>query len=420
LTLNTPSIADSTGPGGRHLARHLGALRVGPRLLAAGADDGPLRGVAFVVKDLIDVAGTATGAGNPTFLADSSPAETHAPAVTRLLDAGASVIAKSHTDELAFSLAGTNVHYGTPRNPAAPGRIPGGSSSGSASAVAGGLVALAMGTDTGGSIRVPASYCGVFGYRPTHGRVPVSGVVALAPSFDAVGLLAASAEMLAAAGAALLNVAVTGGATPSAVVVAADLVAEADPAVAAAVSDAAGALAGRFGVALSVGDLSGGRLVAWLAAFRDRQMVEAWRHHGPWIEHRQPDLGPGVARRFAQARETPALNALAAGPAGEEVRAAIEDLLALDAVLVIPSAATVAPPAALAGPAKDELRRRTLTLTCVAGLGGLPVVGLPMGEVGGLPVGVSVIGRRGDDELLLAAAANAFTPSGNQRRRSRP
>ncbi|HLG92120.1 MAG TPA: amidase family protein, partial [Acidimicrobiales bacterium] len=158
-----------------------------------------------VVKDVLDVAGTRTGAGNPTFLEMSPVAERNAPGLTRLLDAGVRIVGKSHTDEFAFSLSGTNIHYGTPLNPAAPGRIPGGSSSGSASAVAGGLVPLAVGTDTAGSVRVPASYCGVYGFRPTQGRVPLAGVVPLAPCFDTIGLLASSGDLLASAGQLLIG-----------------------------------------------------------------------------------------------------------------------------------------------------------------------------------------------------------------------
>ena len=130
-------------------AAFIDPLRVGPELLAVGRSGGPLDGVTLAVKDVIDLAGIATGGGNPAFLEDAEPAARHAVAVQRLLDAGADVIGKAHTDELAFSLSGTNVHYGTPRNPRAPGRVPGGSSSGSASAVAGAVARLALGTDTG-------------------------------------------------------------------------------------------------------------------------------------------------------------------------------------------------------------------------------------------------------------------------------
>jgi amidase len=394
------------------LAEGLGALRIGPELLAAGVPAGPLAGTSVVVKDLIDVAGVTTGAGNPDFLADAVPAAVHAPAVARLLRAGASVVGKSHTDELAFSLSGTNIHYGTPRNPAAADRIPGGSSSGSASAVAGGLVPLALGTDTGGSIRVPASYCGIFGLRPTHGRVPLDGVVEFAPSFGTVAVLSATGAMLRAGGLALLE------AEPdtegiSALVMAEDLLAEADPDVAAAVTAAIGDLAARADLPLRSATVTAGRLSEWFAAFRGRQMFEAWQSHGAWIERRQPHLGPGIGGRFAQARATPPGAAEAAGRCRDEVLWALEAAVPSGGALVLPSAATVAPPLDLEGPVKDDLRLRTMRLTCVAGLGGLPAVSLPLATVGGLPVGVCLVGRPGDDERLLAMAASVGRDEGD-------
>jgi len=169
---------------------------VGPVLLAAGSSEGALSGLTFAVKDLYDVAGTRTGAGNPDRLAEAPVATENAAPVDALLESGAELIGKTVTDELAFSLSGTNIHYGTPRNPTAPGRVPGGSSSGSVSAVADGLVDFALGTDTGGSTRVPASYCGVFGLRATHGRISRRGVFLLAPSFCSIGVFSRSAAVL--------------------------------------------------------------------------------------------------------------------------------------------------------------------------------------------------------------------------------
>ena len=181
-----------------------GALIVGPEVMLEGRPHGPLSGLDFVVKDVFDVAGFGTGAGNPEYLADHPPAAVTAPAVTKLVDAGARLVGKAITDEFTWSLAGTNPHYGTPRNPRGPERFPGGSSSGSAVAVAAGLVPFALGTDTAGSVRVPASYCGIYGIRPTHGRVDNRGVVPLAPTYDTVGWFARDGELLRAVGAVLL------------------------------------------------------------------------------------------------------------------------------------------------------------------------------------------------------------------------
>ena len=386
-------------------------LRVGPETLAAGAPEGPLSGLTLAVKDIIDVEGISTGIGNPDWLATHEPAARHAPAVRLLLDAGATVIGKAHTDEFAWSLAGTNHHYGTPRNPAAPGRVPGGSSSGSASAVAMRVCDLALGSDTAGSIRVPASYCGIYGIRPSHGRTPVSGIHPLAWSFDTCGLFAAEPELLQRAARVLLESesrsATAGPASPlRSLVLATDLVATADPAVAAAVRDGAAAFARRLGIPLTEGTLGADRLPAWLQAFRARQMVEAWQANGAWITDNHPRMGPGVAGRFGAAKETNPAAAVPATTAGIQVRRALEQALPADAALVLPSAATVAPPPGLDTQASEDLRTRTIGLTCLAGLAGAPAVSLPLGEATGLPVGVCLLGRVGEDERLLAAAVD--------------
>ena len=387
-------------------------LRIGPRTLAAGAPDGPLTGVTLVVKDIVDVTGITTGAGNPDWLAAHEPATRHAAAVQLLLDAGATVIGKSHTDEFAWSLSGTNHHYGTPRNPAAPGRVPGGSSSGSASAVALGVAEIAIGTDTAGSIRVPASYCGLFGIRPSHGRVPVKGILPLAWSFDTCGVFAAGGELLQRAARVLLESerasATAGPAQPlRSLVLATDLVELADPSVAAAVRDGAARLADQLGIPLTHATFGADRLAAWLHAFRARQMVEAWQANGPWLTANRPRLGPGVAGRFATAKATVPTAAVPATTAGIQVRRALEHALPNHAALVLPSAATVAPPPDLDQPANEDLRTRTIGLTCLAGLAGAPAVSLPLGHADGLPVGICLLGRVGEDERLLAAAAGA-------------
>src|SRR5271155_634032 len=187
------------------LAPDFGAFVPGPRLTVAPTAAGPLSGLTFAVKDLIDVAGTPTGGGNPDWLKAQEPAATSAPAVEALLAAGATLYGKTITDELAFGLEGVNAHYGTPVNPACPDRIPGGSSSGSGVAVAAGLVDFALGTDTGGSVRVPASFVGVFGFRPTHGAVSTAGVLPFAPSYDTVGWFARDAGVLRRVGETLLG-----------------------------------------------------------------------------------------------------------------------------------------------------------------------------------------------------------------------
>ena len=187
-----------------------------------GAPDGPLSGMAFAAKDIFDVAGHVTGGGNPDWQRTHDPAERTAPAVQALLDAGATLVGKTHTDELTRGILGRNPHYGTPVNPAAPGRVPGGSSSGSASAVAGGVVDFALGSDTGGSVRMPSSFCGLYGLRPTHGRISLDGVLPQASSFDTVGWFARDAVTFERAGRVLLQSTAT-GTTPKRLIVAEDL-----------------------------------------------------------------------------------------------------------------------------------------------------------------------------------------------------
>lgn len=385
-----------------------GAFRVGPGVLAAGAATGPLAGTLTVTKDLFDVAGQRVAAGNPDWLADAEPAGANAVAVQRWVDAGATIIGISHTDELAFSLSGTNVHYGTPRNPHDPERIPGGSSSGSAAAVAGGLVDYALATDTGGSTRVPASYSGLFGIRTTHGRVPMTGVVPLAPRFDTVGVLASSGAMLERATRALFDTAAQEAdavAPVTRIVLAADVLALADPDAADAVATAVRRLGEALGVDVTTTELAGPEQLAdWRAAFMARQMPEIWQTHGAWVTRRKPSFGPGVATRMSDARSASRDGMHLADDARVEVLNRLDAALAEGAVLAFAAASGPAPRVDLDAAAKGSLRGRTIAMTCIAGLGGLPAVSLPLAEVDGLPVGVCLVARPGEDEMLLAVA----------------
>src|SRR5881396_4366182 len=178
----------------------------GPPVRIAGAPRGPLTGPTFAAKDLFDVAGHPTGGGNPDWARQNPVPTRHAWAVQRLLDAGATLIGKTITDEVSLGILGENPFEGTALNPKAPDRVPGGSSAGSASAVAQGLCDTALGTDTGGSVRVPASFCGLYGIRPTHGRLPLDGVIGQAPSFDTIGWFARAPDLLARIASVLLGI----------------------------------------------------------------------------------------------------------------------------------------------------------------------------------------------------------------------
>jgi len=365
-----------------------------------GAPDGPLSGLTFGVKDLFDIEGFPTGAGSPTWLETHEPAKKTASVVQRLLDAGARLIGKTHTDEMAFSLNGENHHYGTPTNPAAPDRIPGGSSSGSAVAVASALVDFALGTDTGGSVRLPACFCGIYGIRPTHGIVPNDGVVPLAPSLDVVGWFARDAETLRRVGSVLLPP-LEAPRPPARVRVLGDAFRITEAATSAVLNKKIDQLSDRLPPIEEV-RLPLALFDEWLIHFRAIQFHEAWKSHGEWITESKPNLGPGVKERFESARDMPIGAVAAAQKFRERVREALAELIPKGTVLVMPTSPCPALPLKMPDDQNHESREARLKLLCIAGLGGLPQVNVPAGDVDGVPVGLSFIAPPGEDQNLLA------------------
>lgn len=359
----------------------------------------PATGPRLAVKDVIDVAGWPTGAGHPRWLETHGPAERDAEAVARLRTEF-TVIGKTHTDELAYSLAGTNAHYGTPVNPAAPDRIPGGSSSGTAVAVAAGEADLGLGTDTAGSIRVPASYTGLLGLRPTHARASRAGIVPLAPSFDVPGLLARDLVTLRA-GAALLLGSAPDTEPPRRLWFPSDLPIE--PAVRAALDPAVTRLAAHLELDTTpLFDFA----TDWervRAAFATTQGAEVWATHGDWIRREQPVLGPGVATRMNTAAAVTVLQAHAARAIVRWAAGTLLRGLGSDTVLALPSAIGPAP---RLGAASD--RAALVRLTCLAPICGAPALGLPVAHLDGLPLGLSLLAAPGRDETLLALADRLF------------
>jgi len=359
--------------------------------LVPGAEVGPLAGETIAVKDLIAVAGQRVGAGNPAHLAGAEPETAHGAVVAMLLEAGADVRGIARTDEFAYSLAGANAHYGTPPNPRAPYRLPGGSTSGPASAVALGHATVGLGTDTGGSIRVPAAYQGLYGVRTTHGAVSTDGVLPLAPTFDTVGWLARTPHLLAAVGDVLLPPAAL-PAKQATMVVVPELLELADTEVAAAVTSW----------------LPEDRIVEhwhltelddWLAAFQLWQAWEAWQSHGRRLTDRFETLGPAIRARFVRAATVSTQDAQAALRTVERASTQIRELVD-ERVLVLPSAASTAPYPEDAEASRDA----TMRLTCLAGLGGLPAVSVPVTTGSGLPAGVCMVAGRGRDRDLLDLA----------------
>jgi amidase len=356
-----------------------------PSVLVAGAGRGALADVRLAVKDVLDVAGVVTTACVPEFAARRQPAVESAAAVATLADAGATVVGKTVTDQLAYALTGTTMPSGPPTNVRAPGRITGGSSAGSAAAVAAGLVELAFGTDTGGSIRVPSSYCGIVGWRPTHGRVDVRGMVHLARSFDTVGLLARDISLIETAADLLLD----DDRAPA--IESASWVSELDDRV------EPGTLASLTGALPAPTTSVGIDLTRAAGAFRAIQGREAWREHGAFIESAHPVLDPGVAERFATASRVTDDEVEDARAVRAEVARVVGDATAGGTVLLGPATPAGAP--ALGSP--DTARARALELTCLAGLAGAPVVVLPLARDGDLPIGIACLAAPGGDRTLL-------------------
>jgi amidase len=363
-----------------------------------GAPHGPLAGLTAAVKDMYGIAGERSGGGNPDWLANAAPAAAHCSAVRKLLDAGASIVGKTICDEFFYSVAGMNAHYGTPANVRAPGRIPGGSSSGSAAAVAAGACDFALGSDTGGSVRVPAALCGLYGIRTTHGRIATDGLMDMSPSFDTIGWLAGSAGVFRNVG----NVLLGGGATAPVenLLVADDGFEQADPPVAALLGEALAAMSGVLPkprhIRIAPEDLD-----PWRDVVRIIQAYEIWQVYGRFVEAKRPRFGPGVSERMQAAATITQAEADAARKTHAAAREHIRSHVPAGTVIALPSAPCIAPRIDSPPGELDAYRTRVMRLTCIAGLGSLPQVSIPAGTVQGCPVGLSFIGWPGGDEALL-------------------
>ena len=393
-----------------------GAFVPGPRATRQPAGQGVLSGLRFAVKDLIDMAGVITTGGNPDWASSHGPATRDAPVVSSLLDSGATLVGKTVTDELAFSLEGENAFHGTPRNPHSVAHLPGGSSSGSAVAVAAGLVDFALGTDTGGSVRVPASFCGVFAFRPTHGRLSLDGVLPFAPSYDTVGWFACNGEVLQRVGRVLLELPTVGAQTAPAIHWQLQWVQDAFDMIDSASGECLLPLAKALGAQESVNAFDG-HADDWLRAYQVLQGEEIWQNLGPWITQQRPTFGPSIKPRFDslahldppevvhwqawRIEQTTRLRQALSSP-----HAKINDgALSLKA-WVLPTTPSVA---LRKGTPPEDIGRfygTALALNALAGHPGLPQVTLPIAQINGLPIGLSIIGPPHSDEALLALAAN--------------
>jgi amidase len=407
-----PLVAAIVGMGGEGVAWRipddpLGAFCRDNHVALEPTGRGALDGLSFAVKDVFHIAGQRTGFGHPEWLRTHPPAAETAAAVRLLLAAGARMAGKTHTDELAYSLSGENLHYGTPLNPRCPERIPGGSSNGSVVAVAGGLVDFAIGTDCGGSVRLPASYCGVLGMRPTHGRVSLQGAIPFGPSFDTAGWFARDPGVLAKVGRVLLQDE-RAAAKPTRALIARDAFDLVDAPIRQALEPPVAGVARHIGRCEEV-TVSPEGLSAWVECFRVLQAAEVWANHGEWIRAAKPIFGRGIRERMEWAATVRPEDVEAARPVREGVVRQLEKLLGPGDVLILPTSPRIAP---LLGTETSDLevrfRQQAMCLLCIAGLGGLPQVSLPLAELDGCPFGLSLVGPRGADLALLDLAASVM------------
>jgi len=364
-----------------------------------GATEGTLVGLKFVAKDLFDVIGHRTSNGSPDFHRHSSPSEENAEAISKLLKAGASLIGMTICDEFFYSLTGANEHYGTPINTRAPGRLPGGSSSGSAAAVAAGLADFSLGSDTGGSVRIPASFCGLWGIRPTLGRVSLRGARAMAPSFDTVGWFANEGALMLRLGQVLLegdheNTEI------KQVFIGMDAIEKSDSAVATTVLEW---IEHKIAVKKPV-TISPDGLDDWWETFRVIQAGEVKSTNLPWVRDHGASLGSGIKERFLMAESLSQIEIDSARENQKIIVKHLKNLITPGSAFIIPTAPCIAPLLDEDATVLDAFRANTMALTCIAGLGGLPQITMPAVTVDGFPVGISILGSHGSDEQLLSFA----------------
>ena len=374
----------------------------------AASQDGPLRGLSYGLKDIYDIAGVPTAFGSPAWLKTHPIPNVTATFVETLSNAGASLLGKTHTDELTYSILGMNAHYGTPLNSASPQRVPGGSSSGSAAAVAAGLVDFAIGSDTGGSVRAPASFCGIYGIRTSHGRISLEHARPLAKSFDTLGWFAKDPNILLQVGEVLLNEKVSVLQKKPKYYLLKEAFELVDKSIATTLKQKIQTLFTHD----AVGEISiaPNTLAQWAETFRIVQASEIWEQHGQWAEQHLSEFGPGIKERFEMAKALDPEMVKAARAERNQIQQYLRDLLNSlgdqhsEAVFILPSTGCIAPLLSSTPAQLEQVRKQLFQLLCIAGLGGLPQVSLPVCQSEDAPLGLSFIANSQQDLLLLSAA----------------
>ena len=357
-----------------------------------------LSGLTASVKDLFDIAGHPTGAGNPQWLMSHSVPENHAEVVKLVLEAGVSVIGKTISEELAYSLLGENVHYGTPVNPHNPECIPGGSSSGAAVSAAAGLCDFALCTDTAGSIRLPASFCGLWGLRPSYGVLSVQGVVPLAQSFDVPGWVSQSPEVMLQVGEVLLPTDQCKLESKQlTLALPEDLWSRVRPEFDDVLKPIYQKISSFFSAIVST-NLSNHKLLDWQNSFRIVQGFEAWQSHGEWVKSVQPNFRPGIKERFEWASTINQKEAIDAKNAMLINAQKIYDYLD-HSIICMPTVSYLAPRKGEASSEQD--RTNALCLLSLASMAGVPQITMPLATIDGKALGLSLMSQRYSDRQLL-------------------
>lgn len=361
---------------------------------------GKLANLRLAVKDLFAVKGLKNSAGNPDWLKSSSVADEHSFAVAQLLNEGCQFVGLTHTDEIAYSLEGNNLHFGAAENPRFPGHACGGSTMGSAAAVAADLADIGLGTDTGGSIRIPASYCGLYGIRPSHGVINSKGLIPLAPEFDTTGWLTRDAKLLADVADVLLPEQST---TEIDTLFVCDALLElVEPQLAEHLKHSAKNISPYFDIVKKV-EIPHSLLAELADTFRVLQGREIARTHGEWINNKNPTFTPPIEQRFKMALALTEQDEAKACSLRDEFRMVMADILSPTSALFLPTTPTTAPKL---GADTTAIRMNILSLTAIAGLTGSVQIHLPdiTIQVANYiaPYGYSLMSQSGNDKSLLA------------------
>lgn len=380
-------------------SENTGAFLPYPDAWVPHAPEGPLAGLRLAVKDLFDVAGYPTGAGNAYLLASSGIKTNTAQVVQCLLDRGAEFVGKTVTDELAYSLIGRNIHFGMPTHPAWPERIPGGSSSGSAIAVATGLADIGLGTDTSGSIRLPAAINGLCGWRPTHGLLSADRCRPLAPSFDTGGFLTSSLGVMDR----LMDVFVPPetGTTARDIVIPEDLLGLCDQVTSSEFLKLLDKIPCRFRFVKTLTSIS---LDEARATFNTILRKEAWLTNADLFSKAEASIDPTILARLDMGRTIDQLQFENALAVQDRFLAELSDLLADGSILAFPTLPRIAPLRSANTQELDNFRSDSISLLCISGLSGCPQLVCPFGSDPSQQHSLSLLGMRRADRILLEAA----------------